>query len=106
MLLPEGKELHLNLEKNYPQWNEDTLITNGFEFKRFKFKKEVSLKGFPDTSARETFNNLNNRDYTAKKQYKEFQQSNAKGKFLNFSNLITLHAIPRRTRKKCLPIQY
>ena len=77
-----GKELHLNLEKNYPHWNEDRLITNGFEFKQFKFRKKFSLKGFPDTIARDTLNTLNANDEIARELYQHFQQCKPKGNYL------------------------
>ena len=55
------------------------MITNDFEFKQFKFKKELNLKGFPDSSSRETLNNLNVTDSSAKDLYTQFQKANVKG---------------------------
>ena len=79
-----GEELHLNLEKNYPHWNEDRLITNGFEFKQFKFRKKFSLKGFPDPIARDALNNLNASDKIARELYQHFQQCKPKGNFSKY----------------------
>ena len=81
-----GEELHLNLENNYPHWMEDRLITNNFEFKRFKFKKDFSLEGFPDPKAREIIMNLNAKDESARKLYEQFQQCNPKGEFRQITN--------------------
>ena len=81
LILYSGEELHLNLEKNYPHWNEDRLITNGFEFKQFKFRKKFSLKGFPDPIARNALNTLNANDEIATELYQHFQQCKPKGNF-------------------------
>ena len=55
------------------------MITNDFEFKQFKFKKELNLKGFPDPISREALNNLNETDTTAKNLYQKFQKADVKG---------------------------